>query len=418
MIVGYCRDGSGAFAPPAKILCLFVAQLGCHLAQRLLSCRFAHRRLWPLLAAAGGCIFTNPINVQPQILSFTATDKVWRGQQASFSAQVTDDQTEPPVLEWARTTAPCPAITYDVSQWPAPRVRGTTFTVDAPQTYEPFCVWLAAIDRYGAATVQTLLATPANHPPVAHIDVVSPTAGTDGTFPFLAQFRLSSGGSTDPDDDPRILKPEWTIERKPADSTVMKPSACEGSTSDDTVRCLATDQPGEYQVGLAVTDPTDGKSATSVTLKVSRDRLPCVLKTSPDFAAGPIVRFLPNSAEPTAVSPPDELAVLLVGDDLDPWPSAGDSQLQFNWTQGQGQEPTRSLGDVNLPKIPIPTSNVHVGDRVRIQVEIKDRHNAKEIDQVLRACNGADTCAVSETARAFEGRAGCLLRVTWVVEYR
>src|SRR6266478_608192 len=77
------------------------------------------------LASASGCVFTDPINMPPtiQIVLVPATERISRGGAAQFGAEVTDDQSQTPTVEWAWTPGMCPPVPTDHSQWPADRRR-------------------------------------------------------------------------------------------------------------------------------------------------------------------------------------------------------------------------------------------------------------------------------------------------------
>lgn len=311
-----------------------------------------------------------------------------------------------PAVEWARTDGACPADTSQRSTWPANRVPGTTYTVDAAMTLAPFCVWAVARDIYGAASVDTLSATPINHPPVAKLDVVSPTQAPP--YPFLSQFRLSGMGSTDAEMDPLTFG--WKMLRQPAGSQAQL-GPCADAATNTRLHCLASDLPGDYVAELAVNDGTDTTKA-SVTLTVLEDKLPCIVRTSPDFGAGAAVHTLGGDGDMAVAE--DVFSVLQVDDDLDPWPSL-QSQLRFRWSVARNDTPLTSQG-TDGPSLHLPTNAFRIGDTARVRVEIADRDNGPEIDRALLACPD-DVCAAG-TDRAYAGHAGCLLRVTWTVEYR
>ncbi|HXI57678.1 MAG TPA: hypothetical protein VNO55_16550 [Polyangia bacterium] len=368
-----------------------------------------------VLASTSGCVFTDPINMPPtiQIVLVPATERISRGGAAQFGAEVSDDQSEAPVVEWAWMAGSCPPVTNDRSQWPADRRRLTIFTVEGAQTKDPFCVWAAAIDRYGAATPKNYYVVPVNNPPTAAIDVLSPTQGPP--YPFLSHFRLSASTS---DAEMDTLTLSWKLIAQPAGSQATLSSCPEnpGGAMAGTERCLDADLKGDYTVELKASDASDTTTA-SRTLTVQEDKLPCIDVTTPDYASGPNVHTLPAADDPEGPSRTDDFSVLRVSDDLDPWPGSGDSQLHFDWSVAKNGGDFVPQG-LDLPRLSLHESQYRIGDKVRVRVQIRDRNNSEDIKNVLIGCNDADNCAVTTPNRAFGGRAGCLLRVGWTVDYR
>ncbi|HEY2903239.1 MAG TPA: hypothetical protein VGL59_21835 [Polyangia bacterium] len=359
-----------------------------------------------MAATASACLFTAPINMPPTI-QIVPPLVISRGQPATFTATFADDQSQAPAISWARVDGGCPDAT-DRTQWPPSRTTTTMFTVDGPMTKVPFCVWAVATDTHGAATAANFAATPTNHAPTAAIDVVSPT---QPPYSFLSQFVLSAR-TNDVDMDPLMVS--WKLGAMPAGSKATL-GVCADNPKDQ-FRCLASDLPGDYCVDLTAADASEQATA-SITLTVLADALPCIDSTMPDYLSGPLVHLLASDGASTADNSIDSFAVLRVADDLDSWPS-NSSQLQFSWSTARNTDPLVFVG-IGGATLPLLTLNFRVGDKVRVRVEIADRNNSKEIQDVLAGCNDQDVCDAPAT-RAYNipPRAGCHLRVTWNVEYR
>jgi hypothetical protein len=355
-------------------------------------------------ATASACLFTAPINMPPTI-QIVSPLVISRGQPATFTATVADDQSQAPDVSWARTDGTCPDA-GDRTQWPASRTSITMFTVDGSMTKAPFCVWAVATDSHGAARAANFAATPTNHAPTAAIDVVSPT---QPPYSFLSQFVLAAHTN---DVDMDSLTVNWNLGAKPVGSQAMI-AACDGKPKDQFT-CLAADVPGDYRVDLTAADASD-KGTASVSLTVLADALPCIDVTMPDYASGPQVHLLASDGSGAADTTIDNFSVLRVLDDLDGWPSDS-SQLHFTWSTARNTDPLVFVG-IGGATFPLPTLSFRIGDKERVRVEIADRNNSKEIQDALTGCNDQDAC-VAPASRAFGNRAGCLLRVTWNVEYR
>lgn len=370
-----------------------------------------------MVATASACLFTKPINMIPGIEIVPPLQKIMRGEPATFTARVTDDQTAQPVVKWASIDGPCMDDPADKTRWPTDKLVATNmftmFTVDAPFTKAPFCVWAVAIDQYGAAKADNYSAMPGNHPPTARLDVLSPT--TAPPYLFQTRFRLSAANSSDVDGDP--LTPTWAPLTGPPGSRASL-VACDDNPTNPLLRCLNTDVKGDYRVDLTISDATDTGTA-SVTLTVVEDQLPCIDVTMPNYAAGSLVHILESPGDATAMAnqpmTADNFSVLKVSDDLDSWPGSG-SQLQFTWSQAVNAGDFESAGPQGST-FSLATGSFHPGDKARVRVEIQDRNNRKDIQDLLLGCQ-EDTCPVTTPGRAFNSRVGCLLRVTWRVEYR
>jgi hypothetical protein len=357
-------------------------------------------------AATSACLFTNPINTPPTV-QVTSLTPIARGQPAQFQAVVTDDQSEPPTVDWGRADGTCPPSSEwsNPARWPPRLVPADIFTVDGPMTLAPFCVWAVARDRYGARGAYAYTAIPTNHPPVAVLKVVSPIEAPP--YNFLSQFRLSAVESTDAESDPLTFT--WMVSRKPPGSQVPdQPLPCADDPTNVRVRCLASDLSGSYQVDVTVRDLTDGATA-SVPLTVLEDKMPCIdiHRIAPDVAMA--VHALSGDLAVTE----EEFSVPYVNDDLDPLPSPT-SMLHFRWSTARNSDPL-VVQETDISTFRVPTNSFHILDTLRVRVEIRDRNNGPEIDGALGACF-EDRCTAS-TQRAYQGVADCYLRYTWTVQY-
>ncbi|HVR62499.1 MAG TPA: hypothetical protein VMU50_11395 [Polyangia bacterium] len=355
------------------------------------------------MAAAGACIFTDPINQRPHV-TINSFMPVARGDVVTFTATATDDQSEPPALEWARTDGKCADDWVNPANWPPNRVPGPSLTVTAPTTPSPFCVWVVARDRYGGAGADAVTVTPANHPPVAVLRIVSPTSAPP--YDFLTQFRLSAEKSSDADSDPLTFR--WRLTMQPPGSQASLQD-CPDAAMNQQVQCLSSDLPGDYRVEVSVSDQIDTTTADPVTLTVQRDKLPCITEIAPS------VDTTVRPADGSTIAPGDGgFAVLQVKDDLDSLPNPN-SQLRFNWSMGSSPDSLISQG-IDNPTFP-PITAARIGSTVLVRVEISDRNNGPEIQNALDACGkAADKCKAS-AVRAYTGQDDCLLRVTWTVEF-
>ncbi|MBC8132850.1 MAG: hypothetical protein H7X95_07700, partial [Deltaproteobacteria bacterium] len=281
-----------------------------------------------VLVSAGGCLFTDPINMPPRVEINKPTVPILRGQEATFTATFSDPNEDGVTLRWGHKKicaietdtgfdcAPCPSAANDYldrKHWPEWSVPQQNYTVPITDTDGPFCVWAFASDTRGAIRPAIpYFAKPMNRAPVADIRVVAP--GTAAPFPLYGKIELSGDLSKDADDGD-LLDFEWTIISTPLGSTADL-MECQPGTS--TTRCLAPDIEGTYVVSLTVRDrqknpATDTKT---ITLAVAPDRLPCLNREASTDPA--VIDVLVRE-----VDKPVEFNVKGVDDDGDKYPVVG-----------------------------------------------------------------------------------------------
>lgn len=340
-----------------------------------------------------GCIFTDPINAPPKV-KIDAPAPIFRGDAAEFSATATDDQQEPPVLTWGHRSGPCPDD-RSPAQGPTERSRSDRYKVLPSDTGARFCVWAFATDSHGAVGVDARDSTPANHPPVAQIEVLSPAPGP--SYRLFSEFRLSGARSSDLEQDPLVFM--WKPIRAPAGAKFELVSCEPAGMRMNQEQCFSADTPGEYKVGLTVVDPFDDSMETVQTLFVLDDQAPCLSQTMPSINATTVVHQTKD---------PVRFEVSRVDDDGDPWPGGGRGQARFDWAWARGDESMMYLNNRDLAWFDFPGNTFKIGDTVRVRVEVSDR-NRPATERILLSCMDQDVCAA---------RPGCFQRVTWKIEYR
>jgi hypothetical protein len=353
------------------------------------------------VAALGGCLFTDPINMRPTISIVTSMGAVWRGQTAAFTAVTSDADNDAVKVRWALVPgAACPDPT-PATNWPAgDDGQGATFTVSAAETTAPFCLWAFATDRWGAQAPANLFVDPQNHPPLAQLDVEVPEAA--GDYPLYQAFRLSAAASSDPENDELVRA--WTFHH-PALSTATK-STC---PDDDLRFCFAADVDGVYEVSVKVSEKANPSSSTTATrsLVVRADQPPCLVAASPSLTTLPLVHALDAGNGKTPQD--DVFKVERVDDDGDPFPAASDrpSLLHFAWSVGPSDQALAFVDD-DSPTLTIAGGAHRVGDEVRVRVEISDRKTDRSRLEFL-SCGDSAICPAANA---------CFQRMTWTVSYR
>jgi hypothetical protein len=223
-------------------------------------------RLGPVLIAAGlwgGC-YTGPVNMPPTVHINPPSGRIFRGQAATYTATASDPDHEGVTLRWAWTPGHCPADFLSPSirpaAWATRQEPDADFVMEPANTRSPFCVWVMALDRYGAAAVDVTSTEPDNHPPIAVLDLVEPQTATP--FPIHTTFRLSAVRSSDVDND--MIFEDWML-ASPSPAVILE--HCPGDSSE-TLRCFTADVPGNYEVQVRVSDMVDESPLVKLPLTV------------------------------------------------------------------------------------------------------------------------------------------------------
>ena len=389
------------------------------------------------LELSGCLLFTDPINKAPVVKSIAGPLSPFRGDTATYSADVSDDQDGPENidLKWAQfqpdgngsclyATAP----TVWISTTAKPASLDVPYIV-AIQTLDVVCVCVQAIDHNGATTQFCDRVTPVNPKPVATLSDVSLPPGQT-THPLCSNVHVFGASPTSPAGDK--LEFDWTG-RDPAGND-LQIARCPGSASDAD-QCFAASSPGQYTVSLTITDSTTAADGTVTTttsdpstlaVTVDVDRPACIQATTPDVNAQTILvsRNQPNQ-------PPRILSVTNVADDCDSYPSPS-SGLQFVWSVFDPTQPNPSWVPQTNPSAASFTisqdlfPNVRPGDTVQVRVEVRDRTTqACYLGQKLAGplCSqDTPTCYTSEAAGCSSQDASdnptCVRWTTWNVQFQ
>jgi hypothetical protein len=217
-------------------------------------CRRTAQKL--TLAALGGALacgcFTPAIN-QPPTVTIDEPGVIRRGENGTFTAEVSDPDGGPPKLSWATTQRACPPNPSTSPDLPSRWSEVSPFVVDSSVTQSTFCVWARAVDDGGATTLGVMTITPQNNRPVAKITVVGSLDPMAVHLQTLVM--LSAHDSFDEDAaDPQIFTWRWG----PGASDQMAFTDCpKNPTHDPGVHCFVATQPGTFSVLLTVSDGLD-----------------------------------------------------------------------------------------------------------------------------------------------------------------
>jgi hypothetical protein len=158
-----------------------------------------------------------------------------------------------------------PANISSPASWPQTGwTPGPSLTLQAAETYVPFCVWVKAVDSWGAASADALLVNPQDQAqPVAALSLVSPPSAP--SFPTHTLFELSAEGSKDSEPG-KVPSFAWSL--KWPTSTTVKLGACADAPDNNARQCFTADAAGEYEVEVVVTDGAKQTSTADMWLNV------------------------------------------------------------------------------------------------------------------------------------------------------
>jgi hypothetical protein len=198
-----------------------------------------------------GC-YTGPVNMRPTVSIDPQPAPIYRGESLTFTATWTDPNGDNAALWWLWADGPCPADFADESAWPPMDLwmRESQMSIDGSDEALTFCVWVKAIDSYGAASVDARTYDRMDHAPNALIALIAPP--DDTSFPLHTQFQLSGAPSTDEDTSDTLT---FTWEVSSPDPNLDVTGCMVGK-----VCSFKADASGEYEVKLTVSDGTETSS--------------------------------------------------------------------------------------------------------------------------------------------------------------
>jgi len=351
--------------------------------------------------ASAGCFYVDAINERPSAeIARVGDGEVFRGAELVVRALIDDPDRDRIDLTWraqacngtaGATGTLCAAVATGIDP---------QFSFVVPATVEGrptlnVSIDLDVVDAHGATARpgQHLELPVGNRPPSAVVQLDG--RDLDGQFPPRVPLTINALGA-DPDGDAVTLT--WQLfpatTSVPA-AVVFEPADVQPATGE--AYTLIPDVDGEWIVRVTADDGIE-THATDTSILVRADHAPCL------GASEPI------SATVVAIAP-RRFAVLVVNDDLDPYPAPppDDPYLRtagFAWSmRSAGAGPFTAISDAAA--IDFDPAAFAPGDRVELRVEVNDRN-----DRSFAACPiDAPTCSLQPPAR-------CQQRKTWIVEVR
>lgn len=356
-----------------------------------------------LCAALASCFYLEGINDRPsaEILRLP-TSALVRGGRLQVEARVNDPNGDPVSFLWtARACGPAAA-----SCDPVALAEGTdpAFTVTIPReradgsALATLRVTLDVTDALGARAEpsQVLIADISNLSPALALQTTGLLAqGYPAQLPVWFNAQIS-----DDDDGAEAVDLVWTVDVPrgvPVGSWSFAaepdpPPAVAGTREER--RRLVAEVPGVYAVHVVATDALGATASASSSISIAPDAPPCLRLTAPGSAA-------------LLLDQPRRLEVLVVEDDLAPYPPATDGYrgaATFRWSIAEAGG-AFAVVDGGASALELDPAAYAPGTQLAARVEIDD------------GAGRSLPCDDAEPTCSFAGD-GCQQRQTWTLEVR
>ncbi|HEX4453192.1 MAG TPA: hypothetical protein VH143_20110 [Kofleriaceae bacterium] len=358
----------------------------------------------------GGCFYTDPINQRPSVeIEQLSGSQVFRGDIVNLNAITDDPDGDGVSVSWEAyactdaTPAPdgsrpgCDSSSIASGTNALFSFSTPDYRHDGATPVGAMYVTLEAVDSLGAAAQpgQELIITVADAPPVLALSA-QPREGyvVNIALPIFARVG-------DPDDPAASVAVAWTAS-SPTGSEPLTTETSQPIGSDTNQLQLGTtlvpDVVGNWNVQATATDPSGSAAMQSLMLVITPDEPPCLATWAP--ATPPTGDVLPIDA-------PTLFQVLVVDDDLDPYPPVPSDPVlgttTFAWSLLPPGATTREALSAAGAGVALDPASYQPGDIVELRVQIYDRTNTPV------ACDDDDpTCSI--------GANQCMQRLTWRVE--
>jgi hypothetical protein len=370
--------------------------------------RAAFASIVVIAIASAGCFYTDPINQRPSVgIEQLTVSQVFRGQLVNLTGSADDPNGDEVDLQWhgfacSDATAQPDGTRPGCDQAPVASSDTKQFSFDVPDYRQDgvtpvgaMFVTLDGTDSGGAAAKpgQTLVIPVGDAPPTLALAVEPRPSYVEG-IPVSIYAKVG-----DPDDGASNVAVAWTA-FSPTGSESLMTDQTEPVGSDlQLATTLLPDQYGVWTVQAVATDPSGVSTTQSIDVVAAADAPPCLTTWSP---------IAPPPGESLPISMATLFEVLVVTDDLDPYPAVtGNSYLgttTFSWSLmppgGTTHEPISATG----AGVALDPASYQPGDIVELRVEIHDR----DPDHTITCDDSDPTCSI--------GGNSCIQRLTWRVE--
>jgi hypothetical protein len=358
-----------------------------------------------LILLGTGCFYVDPINQRPSADIQPEATSVPRGGSLTIDSVVMDPEGDSVFVKWrvyactdASAPAGCDPDPFFMAATPSIVVTAPLFRAGGTTPVAALRVILEAEDIHGA------YAKPSQE---ALIDVTdagpSLTLGKNSGYGYVlgmpAQLYAKVG---DADDGPTLVHLDWQVfEPAGATFTLADLTVPPDPNDPDHLQFGKTFTPstaGDYDVQVKATDPAGMSVMQDLPVTIVPDHVPCLTSYTPlDAPAG---QTLPL-ADPTLFQ------VLVVSDDLDPYPPVVGDPLRgttsFSWSLLPPGATARQALDVIGNSVALDPASYNAGDIVELRVEIADRQHVP-----VNCADSSPTCSVISDST-------CIQRLTWRV---
>jgi hypothetical protein len=360
-----------------------------------------------LVVAASGCFYTDPINQRPSIdIHQLSADLVYRNELVNLEAVANDPDGDTVAFQWrayACTTEgdcdPDPFYTgiQKLASFKVPKLR-----TESTQPLQAVFVTLEGKDDYGATAkpIQQLVLAVGDRAPDLELRKVPRHAYVVNT-PIDVFAKVG-----DSDDGPDAVALDWHVFSPPAQPayTLVDRSVAQDPADPAHLQFGKTFTPagiGDWDLSVTATDPIGNATNQHLAVTVVADQPPCLAQWAPAAST--------TASATIPITDPTLFEVLVVADDLDPFPSVPDAvigQTEFLWSMVPPGGSRVALASVAGPGVALDPASYTPGDIVELRVEIQDRQH------IAVNCPDAQlTCSVISDPL-------CTQRLTWKVEIR
>ncbi len=366
---------------------------------------------WFLLisAALTGCFYTDPINQRPSIDIHQAQpgEAIHRGSVVGFEAIADDPDHDAVAVTWrayACTGTDCDPVEFDDGA----DTSFTTKVTDQRTTggvFDTLHIELEARDVHGATArpKQTLDLNVVDAAPTLALRKEARSSYVVNV-PLAVYARVG-----DLDDGPGgVTLASWIAYGPPNGTTmqsldVVAPVAADPDPAYQQYgRELTPDAIGEWDVQVTGVDPSGATDVEHLPITVVADHAPCLAQWDPTAT--------PVAGTTVPLSDPTLFQVLVVADDLDPFPTAGGGSFSgttaFHWSIVPPGGSRQNLTGVTGSGVALDPDSYTPGDIVELRVEIEDRNHT------------AVNCPATDLTCSVISDQSCLQRMSWRVEVR
>lgn len=353
-----------------------------------------------MIALASGCFYTAPINQRPSAaIEGGSSAPLYPNSPVSLQALTSDPDGDYVELTW-RAYACTAADDCDTDPWTTSSSIDMNFDVrplraDGATPVQTVLVTLDASDQYGAHArpmPQVVLGIGDHGPSV--------TGSASSRYEYVVGTPIDVYATVgDIDYGPSAVNLTWTVVSPPSQPAYTFADLSSTPAPNIYGKTLTAMGSGAWDVRVTATDPLGIAASADVPITMIDDPPPCLEQWTP---------IAPPPGEQLPVSQPTLFQVLVVNDDLDPYPPVpGDPVLgttTFAWSLlPPGGSAFQSL-TATSNSLALDPADYAPGDVLELRVQVYDR-NMTPI-----ACPAADaTCSVISNP-------SCIQRLTWNVE--